>query len=232
MQIHSHYAEGIPAEIRPVIEDIAEASKDAPWYAAYTHMNRLAQLAMQAFPDDYSASSQLHGCLVAAVLELMGADPRRVNDPFQAAVYHHSARKDFRKAANKYLRKIGGQDVAEAKMREWAESNPVLTKELGAGAAMPGWDVGKVAPHSRDEAVVALMKKAEEAARLNMKEQGEMPPFFFAESRDGQQTVFDLNTDQGRARDQIPKLRVAVRVIRRRRQWLFHRTVLRGADQR
>ena len=207
MQHYPHYAETMPAQLRAMIEDIAQASNDAPWFAAYTHMRRLGQLAVQAFPDDYSAASQLHGCLVAAVLELMGADPRRVNDPFQAAVYHHCARKDCRKAANKYLRKIGGEDVAEAKMREWVESNPALAKELGCGYALPGWDLGKVMPHSRDEAVVGLMKKAEEAARVNMKEQGKMPPFFFAEASDGQQMVVRLDTESGPPRNQIPALR-------------------------
>ncbi len=80
MQHYPHYAETMPAQLQAVVEDIAQTSKDAPWFAAYTHMRCLGQLAVQAFPDDYSASSQLHGCLVAAVLELMGADPRRVNE--------------------------------------------------------------------------------------------------------------------------------------------------------
>ncbi len=51
------------------------------------------------------------------------------------------------------------------------------------------------------------MEKAEEAARKNMTQQGLVPPFFFAESRDGQQMVFRLNTDRGPSRDKIPVLR-------------------------
>jgi hypothetical protein len=207
MQNHPHYAETMPVELRAMIESMAEASKDAPWFAAYDHMRGLWQMADAAFPDEHDEAKQLHGCLVAAVLELMGADPRRVTDPFQAAVYRSSARKDFRKAAGKYLRKIGGRDAAEAKMQEWAAANPVLVKELAGSYGMPGWTLDKVAPRSAEDAVVGLMEKAEEAARANITEQGLMPPFFFAESRDGQQMVVRLNTDRGPARDQIPVLR-------------------------
>ena len=207
MQIHSHYAECIPAEIRPMIEDIAEASKDAPWYAAYDHVRGLWQMAVGVFPDDHDVAKQMHGRLVTAVLELMDANPRRVTDPFQAAVYRQSARKDFRKAAGKYLRRIGGRDAAEAKMREWAEANPVLVEELAGGRGMPGWTLEKVAPRSPEDAVAGLMEKAEEVARANMKEQGEMPAFFFAESRDGQQMVVRTDTGSGPSRDQIPTLR-------------------------
>ncbi len=207
MQNHLNYAKTMPPQLRRMIEDIAEGSKAAPWYAAYDHSRGLWQMADATFPDDHDQAKLMHGCLVAAVLELMGADPRRATDPFQAAVYHLSARKDFRKAANKYLRKIGGKGAAEAKMQEWAEANPVLVKELAGGRGMPGWTLENVAPRSAEDAVVGLMEKAEEVARENMKEQGLMPAFFFAEARDGQQIVFLLNTNRGPSRDQIPVLR-------------------------
>ncbi len=209
MQTHPHsYLEGMPAEIRPMIEHIAEASKDAPWYATYDHMRGLEQMAFATFSDDGDTAKEMHSYMVSAVLEQMGAKPGRVTDPFQAAVYHSSARKDFRKAARKYLRKVGGREAAEAKMNEWAEANPVLVKELAGGRGIPGWTLDKVAPRSAEDAVAGLIEKAEEMAREAMERDGEMPALFFAESRDGQQTVFDLNTDRGSARDQIPALRL------------------------
>ncbi len=83
----------------------------------------------------------------------------------------------------------------------------MLVKELAGSYGMPGWTLDKVAPRSAEDAVAGLMEKAEEVVRANMREQECVPPFFFAESRGGQQTVIRLNTDRGPCRDQIPVLR-------------------------
>ena len=73
MQTHPHsYLEGMPAEIRPMIEHIAEASKDAPWYATYDHMRGLEQMAFATFSDDGDTATEMHSYMVSAVLEQMG----------------------------------------------------------------------------------------------------------------------------------------------------------------
>ena len=95
MQHYPHYAETMPAQLRAMIKDIAEASKDAPWYAAFDHMRGLWQMAEAVFPDEHDEAKQMHGCLVAAVLELMGADPRRVTDSIESALHAHASCKDY-----------------------------------------------------------------------------------------------------------------------------------------
>ena len=71
---------------------------------------------------------------VTAFLELLGADRDRCDDPFQCSLYLTTSRRDFDRAAKKYVREHGGEKAVTRMMQAWLNDNGDRFDELLASA--------------------------------------------------------------------------------------------------
>ena len=159
----------IPPQAREIIHEAAKDSRGQPWFVAYQHSTSLRQIAEATFGNiasDESEAEFFFRNLVTALLEAMTVKASPVTDPFQAVLYGFSLEKQFRKAANKYQRSIGGEEAVKRKMQDWINAHPDLAA-TPRSFAMPGTTVGQVEPRSAEEAVNGLMVDAEKSVQKN-----------------------------------------------------------------
>ncbi len=205
MHQHEFAYETLPPDVRRMVDGIAEDVRGAPWFHVLTHAQTISEGLSYAFGPDEETYSFAVKTMLTALLERMGAKPRPVTDPFQAVIYSECSRKDFRKAANQYIRNAGGRDAVQARCEAWLKEHP---DDTGARAfGIPGFDLGQVDARGPQDAVVGLVTKAEEIARESMRDTGEVSPVLLMEIRDGQQLALSLKNPNGRLRELIPMLR-------------------------
>jgi hypothetical protein len=188
-----------------MVDGIAEDVRGAPWFHVLSHAQAISEGLSYAFGPDEETYSFAIKTMLTALLERMGAKPRPVTDPFQAVIYSECSRKDFRKAANQYIRKAGGRDAVRARCETWVKEHPDDTRPRAFG--MPGFDLGDVSPREPQDAVLALLTKGEEIARESMRETGAVSPMLLMETRDGKQLGLALKNPNGPIRELIPMLR-------------------------
>ena len=105
MHQHELAYETLPAEVRGLVDSIAEDVRGAPWFHVFSHAQTISAGLSYAFgPEEEDARLFAVKTLLTALLARIGAKPRPVTDPFQAMIYSECSRKDFRKAANQYIR--------------------------------------------------------------------------------------------------------------------------------
>ena len=128
----------VPSNVCPMIDDAAERAKNQPWFFAYHIMRDFGEMSVQTTPGVPPMANPVFRLMTTAFLEKMGASPKRCSDPFQAAVYANSARRDFLKASKRYVKEHGGDLSVREQMRKWINANqdeitamPLPQKSIG-----------------------------------------------------------------------------------------------------
>ena len=132
----------VPSEVRPLINGAAESAKNQPWFFAYRIMRDFGEMSDQATPEISPMENPVFRLMTTALLEKMGTSPKHCTDPFQAAVYGNSARRDFLKASKRYIKEHGGELSVREQMQKWIDEN----KDLIAAMPFPQKSVGGSIP--------------------------------------------------------------------------------------
>ncbi len=108
-----------------IIEAAAERVKNKPWAAVYEEVLVILGVtfrALNVIPLTTAArratTETQFRFFLTSLLELIGADPRYVTDPFQGLIYTHATREDYRTAGEAYVAAAGGEDVLHAELEE------------------------------------------------------------------------------------------------------------------
>ncbi len=192
----------MPPELRDIIKTSAEGAKGAPWIVAYNTVDNFHSMlqssvdsAAEAGVEDVAERDRILAdgnrflkAMVTALLECMDASPRNCSDPFQAAVYKDSDRKDFRKAAKRYLAKIGGPEAAARAMQKWAVKNPEAAKNarLASGLVIEGATTPSDGPPANLE---KMLDDWTRMAREHFGANGEIEPLAVGQLPDGSQVI-------------------------------------------
>jgi hypothetical protein len=121
---------------------MAQITKGKPWYAAYSAALDLREIigepAASMMENGHAATEDNFRIAVAALIERLRGPPRKCDDPFQAALYLQSARKDHWRAAKRYEKAAGGPAGAQRRMDEWADQHKDELDGLDTGVVIKG----------------------------------------------------------------------------------------------
>ena len=125
---------------RVVVDYVAENVKGKPWVAVFAAVKDaeakfqhnldsiLDSTGGSLNPTERQAAAEDHArnfaIFIAALLERIGANSFKVDDPFQATLYINSARPEFWEAAKPYILSIGGMDKLSDAMKAWVIKHP------------------------------------------------------------------------------------------------------------
>ena len=132
----------IPPDVRNLIDAMAQITKGKPWFAAYSAALDLREMigepAGSMTENGRAAKEDNFRITVAALIERLNGPPRKCDDPFQAALYLQSARKDHWRAAKRYEKAAGGPAGAQRRMDEWADQHEDELDGLNTGVVIKG----------------------------------------------------------------------------------------------
>ena len=134
----------VPPDVRNLIDAMAQVTKGKPWFAAYSAALDLREMFGKTeesmMENEPAALADNFRMTVAALIERLNGPPRKCDDPFQAALYLQSARKDHWLAAKRYEKAAGGPEGAQRLMDEWADQHKDELDELNTGVVIKGGD--------------------------------------------------------------------------------------------
>ena len=132
----------IPPDVRNLIDAMARITKGKPWFAAYSAALDLKEMfgnaAGSMIENEHAATEDNFRITVAALIERLNGPPRKCDDPFQAALYLQSARKDHWRAAKRYEKAAGGPAGAQRRMDEWTDQHKDELDALNTGVVLKG----------------------------------------------------------------------------------------------
>ena len=127
----------LPPFLVPIIDAAAEIARGQPWYVAWgeaMNFRHILEAAGNSGPP-LSTEEVGHGrqallLQITAMLERMGANPKKCKDPHQAILYRGACRRDFRKSAERYAQRAGGWDAVVNETVVWEKANEALIDTL------------------------------------------------------------------------------------------------------
>jgi len=138
----SRFYQTVPPDVRNLIDAMAQITKGKPWFAAYSAALDLREMfgktAGSMMENEHAATEDNFRITVAALIECLNGPPRKCDDPFQAALYLQSARKDHWRAAKRYEKAAGGPAGAQRRMDEWADQHEDELDGLNTGVVIKG----------------------------------------------------------------------------------------------
>lgn len=176
-----------------VKEIVAQAGEDCvSWHAAYLVAEDFKNMAMASATsgpltkEEYASHRSLFGAMVAALIERMNGAPKNCTNPFQAALYNVSIRKDHLQAGKRYRQKAGGDDGHLAEMRQWVKDHPDKAARGTGGIALYATEYEGAGPQTMEETLEVWTRRAIE--EFNTK--GEIRPMAIGLRPDGSGVIF------------------------------------------
>ena len=112
---------------RNYITSLASLVEDKPWpviCAAASNILKNFEVDVTAAPAVRKAAAENGALAVTALIERIGARPYDLDSPHQANLYRSCARQDYRDAATKYIRELGGERALPEVMETWELNHP------------------------------------------------------------------------------------------------------------
>ncbi len=131
----------LPPEVRSMVSDMADNVRGKPWFSAYAASQDLFRIFNESLvrtDKDIPVATFAAQQAIAALIECLGGDANKCDDPFQTYLYRNSARKDHQRASARYEAKAGGTDAVSAEMQKWVRDHKEETEELDAGVLIRG----------------------------------------------------------------------------------------------